>query len=275
MRVYYDTEFLEDGRTIDLISIGMVAEDGRELYAVNEEAGDGPLHDRICEHQWLMENVVPSLPLRRSNGLGTHSGLSNRYAGYFFLDQDDNTVMPRRMIRNQVRDFLQATPDLELWAWYAAYDHVALAQLFGRMLALPDGVPMWTNDLRQETHRLGNPELPEQAEGEHNALADARHNRDVAQALAALVPAATFPAPKTDPWPFKPDDVVGSNGPNEPAEWLDDAPVGTVLCDTTSDSWTRYPAGWQSAPDTRPLNGNELHTFWGPLVVVSVGKEEA
>ena len=34
MRIFYDTEFLEDGKTIDLISIGMVAEDGREYYAV-------------------------------------------------------------------------------------------------------------------------------------------------------------------------------------------------------------------------------------------------
>lgn len=84
--------------------------------------------------------------------------------------------MPLRMIRNQVREFIQATPDPELWAWYAAYDHVALAQLFGRMIDLPDGVPMWTNDLKQEAERLGNPQMPEQAEGHHNALSDARHN---------------------------------------------------------------------------------------------------
>ena len=37
MRIFYDTEFLDDGKTIDLISIGMVAEDGRELYAVSSE----------------------------------------------------------------------------------------------------------------------------------------------------------------------------------------------------------------------------------------------
>ena len=38
MRYFYDTEFLEDGETIDLISIGIVAEDGREYYAVNLNA---------------------------------------------------------------------------------------------------------------------------------------------------------------------------------------------------------------------------------------------
>lgn len=33
MKYFLDTEFHEDGKTIDLISIGIVAEDGREYYA--------------------------------------------------------------------------------------------------------------------------------------------------------------------------------------------------------------------------------------------------
>ena len=31
MRYFYDTEFIEDGRTIELISIGVAAEDGRPV----------------------------------------------------------------------------------------------------------------------------------------------------------------------------------------------------------------------------------------------------
>lgn len=60
MNIYYDTEFLEDGATISLISIGMVAEDGREYYAINHDAP----WERISKHTWLMSNVVPGLPLR-------------------------------------------------------------------------------------------------------------------------------------------------------------------------------------------------------------------
>ncbi|MEU6376775.1 3'-5' exoribonuclease [Streptomyces sp. NPDC046909] len=192
MRIYYDTEFLEDGKTIELISIGMVAEDGRELYAVNEDISKDPLHERICKHQWLMENVVPHLPLAtgstKSHG---RMSMSMAYRGFFNLDMTSNAVMPLRMIRNAVRDFVLGTdpdqlPHVELWAWYGAYDHVALAQLFGRMINLPEGMPMWTNDLRQECARLGNPPLPEQPDGVHNALADARHNLVRAQALDAL-----------------------------------------------------------------------------------------
>ncbi|MFN3005118.1 3'-5' exoribonuclease domain-containing protein [Mycolicibacterium wolinskyi] len=73
------------------------------------------------------------------------------------------------------------TEFLELWAYYAAYDHVALAQLWGRMIHLPNGIPMWTNDLQQEMVRLGidDDEIP-RAEGyEHHALDDARWNWQV------------------------------------------------------------------------------------------------
>ena len=48
-RLEADLEFLEDGRTIELISIGMVADDGREYYAVNR---DMPVR-KIRKHQWL------------------------------------------------------------------------------------------------------------------------------------------------------------------------------------------------------------------------------
>ena len=57
-RYAYDCEFLEDGKTIELISIGIVADDGRDYYAVNRDAP----WKRIKKHEWLVANVVPSLP---------------------------------------------------------------------------------------------------------------------------------------------------------------------------------------------------------------------
>lgn len=45
------------------------------------------------------------------------------------------------------------------------------------MMDLPKSFPMYCKDLKQWCDQLGNPKLPEQAEGEHNALADARHNK--------------------------------------------------------------------------------------------------
>ena len=181
-RVFYDTEFLENGRTIELISIGLVAEDGREYYAVNS---DMPV-DRVLAHRWLKANVWPHLPLR---GHRPHPQINALQASDGVLDLTDSRVKPRFVIANEVRDFIQSTDDPQLWAWYGAYDHVALAQLWGPMIRLPEHVPMWTNDLRQECERLGNPGLPEQPDGEHNALADARHNLVRARFLDGLTTA--------------------------------------------------------------------------------------
>lgn len=68
MRYWYDTEFHEDGHTVDLISIGIVAEDGREYYAVNHDAD----WDRVKKNEWLCENVVPHLPLTPGGRVATH-----------------------------------------------------------------------------------------------------------------------------------------------------------------------------------------------------------
>jgi hypothetical protein len=163
MKIFYDTEFLENGSTIRLISIGMVAEDGRELYRIVD---DEELISDAHKHDWLKANVLPLLPL-----LSIDDGTDwdwNREGDDWF------DVWPRSTVADDVRAFIEETLGAELWAWYGAYDHVALCQLWGRMIDLPEGVPMWTNDLKQEVVRLGNPTLPRQDGAEHNALADAR-----------------------------------------------------------------------------------------------------
>ena len=154
MRYWYDSEFLEDGSTIDLISIAFVAEDGREYYAVNKDAD----WSRIRQDEWLMKNVVSQLPV--------------------VMDHPD--FKPKKQIAEEVLEFLLAGGRPELYAWYAAYDHVAYVQLWGKMIDLPNGLPMYTHDVRslldwaipKVQDRL---DLPSQADGVHDALADARH----------------------------------------------------------------------------------------------------
>lgn len=189
-RVFYDLEFLEDGKSITLISIGLVTDDGREYYAVNGDLyGNSSAWVRIKAHDWLVRNVLPSLPLTNRKALEKYLAGATMFSPIpsidsVKIDTTDTTVKPRYVIANEVRDFIRAAgPDVELWAWYGAYDHVALCWLWGRMIDLPEGIPMWTNDLRQERLRLGEPEMPRQADGEHNALEDARHNRDMARFL--------------------------------------------------------------------------------------------
>ncbi|MEJ7772005.1 MAG: polyadenylate-specific 3'-exoribonuclease AS [Geodermatophilaceae bacterium] len=147
-RYFYDTEFIENGSTIDLISIGMVDETGREFYAVSTE------FDPEQAIPWVRRHVIeklppPASPLWRS----------------------------RRKIRDDLLAYLSGPgEEIELWAWYAAYDHVALAQLWGPMTELPRSIPRYTCELRQRWQDLGCPELPSAGQDAHNALADARHN---------------------------------------------------------------------------------------------------
>lgn len=185
MRYFYDTEFLEDGKTIELISIGIVCEDGREYYAV---AKDAPWK-RINRHDWLSRNVLPTLPRYFGDARNAYRSRRNPMA----LDFGSPLMRPKATIAREVADFVlppramgSKAPDVELWADYSAYDHVVLCQLWGTMMDLPSGMPMWTHDLEQLWEASGRPERPEQATGQHNALEDARWNRKLFQACVGV-----------------------------------------------------------------------------------------
>ncbi|MEU3162218.1 3'-5' exoribonuclease domain-containing protein [Streptomyces griseoincarnatus] len=187
MKIFYDTEFIDDGTTIDLVSIGMVREDGAELYAVSSEFNVA----KLKANPWLVDNVWPSLPTRRHEGTRC---AACRPSGPGHLDLNHPDVRSRAQIARLVEDFILGPdhrttgelPDVELWAYYSAYDHVALAQLWGPMINLPQGIPMQTDDIVTLAKLAGltPKDLPKQADGHHNALADARHNRVMADYIA-------------------------------------------------------------------------------------------
>ncbi len=179
MKIWYDWEFLEDGRTIEPISLGMVADDGRELYLINREA---PLSD-LLDHEWLMANVVPYLPLARKDGFVRVRSQGRNYPEpYWNVDDPDYVTHVRSLpvFREEVRAFLDACRPVELWGYYSAYDHVRLAQLFGPMIDRPQSMPMFTHDLMQLLSHAGLSEddLPPAPQDAHNALSDARWTRD-------------------------------------------------------------------------------------------------
>jgi hypothetical protein len=160
-RYFYDCEFIEDGRTVDLVSIGVVDEFDREFYAVSTEFDD------TRAVPWVRRNVLDKLP-----------------------SPSDPAWRSRERIRDDLHAFLVEPlqgrdEQMELWAWYAAYDHVALAQLWGAMPALPREIPRFTKDLRQRWDDLGRPTLPG-AQGRHDALVDAKHNLARWKALLAV-----------------------------------------------------------------------------------------
>jgi len=151
MRYFYDFEFFErGGMGIEPISVGFVAEDGRELYLENAYFD----WSVVPQDHFLIDNVLPYL-----------EGADSVYA------------VSKFEMGETIKEFVTQTENNQLWGYYADYDHVTLAQLYGRMVNMPDGLPWVTLDIKQEAIRLGSPDLPLQYEVEHHALADARWNK--------------------------------------------------------------------------------------------------
>ena len=148
MRYFIDTEFIENGpkHPVHLISIGIKCEDGREYYADNE---DCPLH---LANDWVKENVIPKLHASRA--------------------------MPRYMIAQDVLKFIMDGDDKpSFWGYFADYDWVVFAQLFGCMVDIPHSWPKYCLDLKQVWKMLGGSvKLPPDPAEEHHALDDARWN---------------------------------------------------------------------------------------------------
>ncbi len=150
MRVFFDTEFFENGSTIELISIGLKREDGEELYLIADFDEKRVRRDS----EWVSQNVLKYIPP------------ATQYPRY-----------PQLHIGQLILNFLHDIPKPEFWAYYCAYDWVALAQCYGRMIDLPENFPKWCRDLQQLATDL-NVQLPVQTGVEHHALADARWVKD-------------------------------------------------------------------------------------------------
>lgn len=149
MKYFLDTEFSERGprHPVELISIGIVSHDGREFYRVS----NGFDWNRV--NPWVRENVLP------------HLGTDEQHPDFALSE-----------IAASVREFI-GDDKPEFWGYYADYDWVVFCQMFGTMVDLPKGWPMYGRDIKQWCDQLGRPPLPKQDSTEHNALNDARWNK--------------------------------------------------------------------------------------------------
>lgn len=167
VKVFYDSEFVERGPQLPIqpVSFGFVREDGAELYVINEEC-----LSNVMKHPWLSVNVRPGLPIREDDP-------------YIYEWDRDHPEYPYVMaldaVTQQVHKFLTEVPGgIELWAYYGAYDHVVLCQLFGSMGELPAGIPMFTHDLQWLVEQHPEKQLPPEPVDAHHAMWDARWVRD-------------------------------------------------------------------------------------------------
>lgn len=171
MKYYLDTEFIEGfhkplfGKKrhfIDLISIGIVCEDGREYYAISNEFNGKDAN------KWVKDNVLSKLPLNNFNGSNASTAKlfkSNRQIAHDIIE----FCMPYAICKNgeqcckmydphpdDLKENLTGSHELfmkvnspEFYAYYADYDWVVFCSLFGTMMDLPKCFPMYCKDLKQ------------------------------------------------------------------------------------------------------------------------------
>jgi hypothetical protein len=206
--------------SIQLISIGIVAEDGREIYLISNEYNPNDADDWVKENVLLpifnelkltdstydvlneKLEVINSFNKKHFSFLLSKYGKSNKEIAYAI----NHFVKLDKLMPNLYSQYKGEKP--EFYAYYADYDWVVFCSLFGRMVDLPSGFPMYCKDLKQmldekvfaydDKYTNDNDSFeskmksiknkygyPEQ-DNEHNALEDAKWNMKLFDFLKSI-----------------------------------------------------------------------------------------
>lgn len=169
--------------TIDLISIGIVADDGREYYAISKDFNLYEAWNRYdlvkkkrfqtdySEYTekvyWIRENVLFPIyaelfKTENPEAWESHFGNLENFKGYYnrlgigykgFKELIERHGKTNYEISEDIKDFVGSYRDdfeePEFYGYFADYDWVCFCWLFGKMINLPEGFPMYCRDLKQ------------------------------------------------------------------------------------------------------------------------------
>lgn len=169
MKYFYDFEFEENGKTIIPISLGMVSEDDRTLYLINAEYAK--TYRDLEAYYWRNEPSVISQWLSQN----VMNQITDADIEEFGVNYESWPNIVHKFISNDGK--IGSRKDVQLWGYYGAYDHVALAQIYGSMVNLPEPIPMFTRETMQIAP-VG-AEYPTRTTQEHHALNDALYQKEI------------------------------------------------------------------------------------------------
>lgn len=135
MNLYFDTEFtgLHAGTT--LVSIGIVAENGKKFYAEFSDYDESHCDD------WIKENVL------KYTILGGNDILAKR------LGEDSETTVvlgSKADIRHELGEWLKQFDEVQFVSDVCHYDMVLLIDIFGGAFDLPKNVSAVCHDINQD-----------------------------------------------------------------------------------------------------------------------------
>lgn len=177
MNYYIDTKFIEGVQskrflglkygetkpTIDLISIGITSEDGRNYYAISKDFNleevwnrkDKTTHTDEPFTYWHRENILR--PIYKEFIYGGNKNIHDfSYSTMKRLIEKEGK--PNVVIAEEIKEFiynptsvrpLGTEEPINFYGYYSAYDWVVFCQLFGIMINLPKGFPFYCRDLKQ------------------------------------------------------------------------------------------------------------------------------
>ena len=180
MKYFLDFEFIEGFKNplfgkkthyIEMISIGIVCEDGRQYYAISKDfdvkkvwntyqtrKGSGDLNNYAPKEYWLRENVL--LPIFEDFYPSRLGGI--HHYPKFSLSNFKQVVKyqgkSQKRIVDEILEFvynptsvrpLGTEEKIEFYGYYCDYDWVLFCSLFGKMIDLPKFFPMFCNDVNQ------------------------------------------------------------------------------------------------------------------------------
>lgn len=225
MNYYLDCEFLEGTQktffgsskpTIDLISIGLVCENGNSYYAISKDFNLKQVWNN--KDTWVKDNVLLDIYKSYFSGdsrnrfdfsyntmkyLLRNYGKSNKQIAkeikQFIYTNEEVDFTRNDIGGNEHYSYAPLNTNPKFYGYYADYDWVVFCWLFGNMMQLPKGFPMYCKDLKQmldekemarqdgtDMVELRNlPTYPKQI-NEHNALSDAKWNRKLHEFLNSL-----------------------------------------------------------------------------------------
>lgn len=179
MKVFFDCEFTGLHQNTTLISIGMVAENGKTFYAECRDYDENQIDD------WLERNVLSNLMLgdRCSPISGPQIATSIVKC---------NTEDLAGWIKQWVRDYIPSEP-LEIWSDCLAYDWVLFCELFGGAMEVPNYIYYIPFDICTLFKLKGvDPDINREdfvgleSETKHNALWDAKVIKACYEKLMAM-----------------------------------------------------------------------------------------
>lgn len=132
MKLFFDTEFTGLHKDTILVSIGIVAENGKKFYAEFTDFDWEPVH----KDKWLLDNVVNKLHYRKRGSEKTY--------------MPDYHIGTKASISEMLENWLKQFDEVQFVSDVCHYDFVLLIDLFGGAFDLPKNVSAVCHDINQD-----------------------------------------------------------------------------------------------------------------------------